>query len=203
MAVVFHPTNHSGETVEERANQKLHFLHQAALALLLLNAAVPLYAGLQAGIAAEALKAAETWLLSDCGVGEQDNLTPILQRYKDQLEPLFLNAMTNGPDSPLLVRFEKSASARFDLRQNVLKSGQGLGVSADAIAAARKMTRQEYIDGEKRSYVLGYESRAASALAIVGGARARAALSALAAKSDSPLQHSAEQALLALQAVQK
>jgi hypothetical protein len=151
----------------------------------------------------EAIKAAQTWLLKDCDVGEQDQLSVILRKYKDQLEPVFINAIKAGPDAQLLAKVEHAASARFDLRQEALKTGRGLGVSADALAAARAMTRQEYIASEKEDFVTGYKSGAIAALGVVGGDNARAVLSALAADVNSPLQESAEEALSQLKTGQQ
>ena len=173
-----------------------------AFVLLMTGIAKPAVA-LQRGPVPEALKAAQTWLLKDCDVGEQDQLSVILRKYKDQLEPFFTNALNAGPDAQLLAKVEQAASARFDLRQEALKTGRGLGVSAEGLAAARKMTRQEYIAGEKENFVTSYKSGAVAALGVVGGDNARAVLSALAADVNSPLQGTARQALLQLQTGQQ
>ncbi len=147
----------------------------------------------------DAQAAADTWLLKSCSQGEQDQLTDVLRKYKTQFETFFLNALQSGPPSALVSQVEAAASKAFDLRRQALKTGNGLGLSPAQLDAARKVTREQYVAGERDNFIISYKSRAVGGLGIVAGERGRAALRALAADGASPLQGSAQQALLQLQ----
>src|SRR5262245_25028696 len=161
--------------MEKKGILKLQWLLSWLFALILSTQTVSPVAMQQSVLATEARTAAESWLLKDCTNGEQDQLRPVFVKYKAQLEPFFLNVLNDGPSAPVLARFEAAASARFDLRQEALKNGHGLGVSAEALARARKMTRQEYVAREKANFVISYKSRAIGALVVVSGTSARGA----------------------------
>jgi hypothetical protein len=147
----------------------------------------------------EARVTATTWLLKDCAAGEQDQLSAILRKYREQLEPFFMNALNAGPEPQLLAALEETVSNRFERRQEALKNGRGLGISDSDLQAARKVTREEYLAGQKEDFVVSYKSHAVAGLGVVGAAKARAALSELSADGTSPLQGSAQQALRQLQ----
>jgi hypothetical protein len=147
----------------------------------------------------EALTAGETWLRKDCSSGEPDQITPVLRRFKPQFEQFFLNALSSGPPPELIAHVEAAASRVFALRQGVLKTGKGLGLSATNLEYVRSITRQQYVAGERSSFVSHYKYQAVSGLAIVAGERGKAALRALAADPGSPLQSVAREALGQLQ----
>jgi hypothetical protein len=148
----------------------------------------------------EAQAAGATWLLKACDVAEQDQLSAVLRKFKQQFEQFFLNALNDGPPPQLLTEQEAEASRRFDLRQEALKTGKGLGLSAAELRAARMITREQYLAREKEDFVISYRSRAVGGLGVVGGDKGKAVLVALAADQNSPLQGSAQQALLQLHA---
>lgn len=147
----------------------------------------------------EARIAGETWLRKDCSSGETDQITPVLLRYKPEFEQFFLNALSSGPPPELIAQVEAAASRVFDLRQEVLKTGKGLGLSAANLQYMRSITRQQYVAGERSSFVSHYKFQAVSGLGIVAGPRGKAALGALAADPRSPLQSVAREALGQLQ----
>jgi hypothetical protein len=143
----------------------------------------------------EAFAAGETWLRKDCAVREQDQITPILLRYKAQFEQFFLNALSSGPPHELIGHVEAAASRVFDLRQEILKTGKGLGLSTDNLQYVRNITREQYIAGERSSFISHYRYEAVTGLSIVAGPRGKAALGDLAADPRSPLQRVAQEAL--------
>ena len=147
----------------------------------------------------EAQAAGDAWLQKDCSVGEQDRLSPVLRKFKEQFEPFFLDALNNGPPPQLLNQIEATASKIFDLRKAVLQTGKGVGLSGADLEAIRRVTREQYIAQERGNFVISYKSRAVAGLGIAAGDRGKAALRALAADSLSPLQGLAREALSQLQ----
>lgn len=147
----------------------------------------------------EAQSAGDTWLMKACDLGETDQLSPILRKFKPQFELFFLNALDSGPAPQLLKQNETAASKIFDLRQAALKTGKGLGLSEADLQAMRMITREQYLAHEKENFVISYKSRAVGGLGVVAGEKGKAVLRALAADQNSPLQSSAQQALLELQ----
>jgi len=147
----------------------------------------------------EAQRAGATWLLKDCDLHDQDQLGPVLRMFKPQFETFFLNALNNGPTPQLLMDAQTAASKEFDLRQQALRSGKGLGLSDADLQAARKITREQYLEQAADDFTISYKSRAVSGLGVVAGDAGKAALQALAADPKSPLQGSAQQALIQLQ----
>ena len=148
----------------------------------------------------EAQLAGETWLLKDCSVGEQDQLGPVLRKFKAQFELFFLNAANNGPAPQRLMEVEAAASKRFQLIQDTLKSGKRGGLSEADLQRVRAITLAQYVALERENFVLSYKSRAVGGLGVVAAERGRAVLRALASDPNSRLQGSAQQALLQLQA---
>lgn len=142
-----------------------------------------------------ALLTGNTWLQKNCSVGEQDQLSEILRKFKPQFEEFFLNALNNGPPASLIAPVEAAAAKTFDARQAALKSGKGLGLSEAELQALRKVTKEEYVARERENFALDYRSRAVAGLGVVSGDRGRAVLKALAADPSSPLQGMAQEIL--------
>jgi hypothetical protein len=147
----------------------------------------------------DAQPAGNTWLLKACDLHEQDQLSPVLRKFKSEFEEFFLNALENGPPPQLLADVETTASKTFDLRQQALKTGKGLGLSEADLQAARAITREQYLARARNDFVTSYKSRAVGGLGVVAGERGKAVLRAIASGQASPLQGSAQQALLQLQ----
>jgi hypothetical protein len=152
-----------------------------------------------AQLPAVAQSAGDTWLMKACDLGETDQLSPVLRKFKSQFELFFLNALDNGPAPQILKQVEAAASKTFDLRQAALKAGKGLGLSEADLQAARIITREQYLAHEKTNFVVSYKSRAVGGMGVVAGEKGKAVLRTLAADRNSPLQGSAQQALLQLQ----
>ena len=143
--------------------------------------------------------AATAWLFKDCRVGETYRLSDTLVKYKTQLEPFFLAALSNGPDSKSIADVESGASKRFEALQELLKTGSGTGLSQMDLQEARKITRDQYLTREKGNFVDSYKSRAVAALGVVAGEKGQAALRAILQDSNSPYYETAQEALKRLQ----
>ena len=152
-------------------------------------------AALLAQVPDVAQQAATTWLAKDCDEGEKQALDAIIAQFKTPLEPVFLQALADGPSPQQLAAEQAAAAQRFQQRQEALKTGKGLGLSEADLRAARAVTSEEYTRQQMDSFVLRYKSRAVAGLGIVDGEKGRAALVALAADTNSPLRSSAQAAL--------
>ena len=137
----------------------------------------------------------QTWLLKNCGLTDKVVLETEIIRIGSQLEPAFLEALKNGPDSDLLSEFERMAAINFEQRQKLLSNGADLGLSPQDIEAARDVTPEQYMSKEKDDFITRYKSQAIVGLGLVGGKKAEEVLTQISLDEESPLQSSAKQAL--------
>lgn len=135
------------------------------------------------------------WLLSNCEMGEGTRVTSRLIEFRAELEPFFLRALQQGPDDKQLSELQRASEARYQQRQELLKSGQRLPLSDDDRKAAQAISREQYLAQEKEDFVLRYKSQAVAGLGIVGGPKAKAVLEPLSKDEKSPLRGSAQEAL--------
>jgi hypothetical protein len=145
-------------------------------------------------ISERARAVAVEWLNSNCEVGEGNRLRAQLQQFKAELEPFFLQALQQGPDEKQLSDLQRASEARYQQRQEVLKSAR-LPLKDEDRKAAQAITREQYIAQEKEDFVLRYKSQATAGLGIVGGPKAKAVLQPLSKDEKSPLRVSAQEAL--------
>ena len=146
---------------------------------------------------------ANAWLLDTCDVSEEGKLEKELRASRTQLEPIFLQAFEQGPDSGLIREVEQAAAKRFDQREEMFKSGSTAGLSKEDLEAARSLGRDKFISQAKDDFVTSYKSRALSGLGVVDGPKALEVLQKTARDEKSPLKGSAEQALIKLQQFKK
>ena len=146
-------------------------------------------------ISERARAVAMEWLLSNCEIGEGARLTSQLTQYKAELEAFFLAVLQQGPDEKQLSDFQRASEARFQQREDRLKSDRRLPLTDEQRKAAQGVTREQYVAQEKDDFVLRYKSQAVAGLAIVGGSKAKAALEPLSKDEKSPLKVSAQEAL--------
>ena len=167
----------------------------AVFAPLLLGGA-PLRAQPRPALSPEAEAVYQRWLTTNCVGDEARALATEIRRYATELAPAFLRAVTAGPPPEELRAVRAAAELRYDARAKFpLDDGQVSGVSPDAIARFRRVTRDDYVADEIRRYTLGYQSNAVSALGILGDARSRAALARIARNPRDPLAIAAREAL--------
>jgi len=146
----------------------------------------------------EARGLANRWLVNGCDL--QSSLrNDIRSAASPALETFFVNAAHNGPDSSQMAEIEKAAAQHYELRQQGLKRPEGLGLSAQDIEDARKVTREDFIAQEKKDFDLRFRSQAVAGLGITGGAKAKTELQQISKDEKSPLRSSAQQALAGLQ----
>ncbi len=156
----------------------------------------------QAPISEEARRLGQIWLLKNCDTAEQKRLEVELSRFRTELEPFFLEALRQGPESKLVSEVEQSAGRQFEQRQEVLKR-RNPGLSEADLEIARKLTREQFTAQEKEAFVTRYKSQATAGLGVVGGEKAKAALAGIAQDEKSPLRGSAQEALKRLQAARR
>ncbi len=143
------------------------------------------------------------WLLGNCDVAEEGKLEKELRAFRTQLEPVFLQAFEQGPDSALVKEVEQAAAKRFDRRRELFNSGSTAGLSKEDLEAARSLGRDQFISLAKDDFVISYKSRALLGLGVVDGPKALEVLQKTARDEKSPLKGSAEQALIKLQQFKK
>jgi len=137
----------------------------------------------------------QTWLLKNCGLRDKVVLESEIIRIGRQLEPTFLEALKNGPDTDLLSEFDRMAAMNFEQRQKLLSNGADTGLSPQDIEAARDVSFEQYRSKEKEDFILRYKSQAIIGLGLVGGKEAKKVLTPISLDQESPLQSSAKQAL--------
>jgi hypothetical protein len=143
----------------------------------------------------EAKKAADTWLVKNCDEGDKQSLEPVLEKYKTQLEPYFIQALQKGPDTQQIAAEQAAAAQQFQRLQETLKRGKAAGLRDADMQAGLAVTSQQYLARQKDEFILRYRSQAAAGLGIVDGESGKAALRALVQDAASPLQSSAQAAL--------
>jgi len=141
----------------------------------------------------EAKKAAATWLATDCSQDDEQRLEAALLKYKAQIEPIFVEALRNGPGGNQVDAFRRAAVQRFDSIQQLIKSNNSRVTEGDR-KVWEAMSRDEYINRQVDDYRLRYRSRAAAGLGVVDGEAGRTELRKV-AQDASPLQSSAQAAL--------
>lgn len=153
----------------------------------------------RAALSPEAALVFERWLAFTCVEGEEVARAAELRRYAAELAPAFERAITGGPPPEELARVRAAAETRYAERAKFdLGTVRITGLDAADLERFKAVTAQQYIDGEARRYVLGFRSNAVAGLGIVGGARAQALLSRIAADRRDPLAPAAREALKTL-----
>lgn len=147
--------------------------------------------------------AAKAWLLDSCDADEIDKVEQQLRAMGPQLEPVFVQAFQNGPDSALVSEVEQAAAKRFDRRQEVINSGVNTGLTKEDLDAARNVSREQFVAQAKDDFINRYKSQGLLGLGIVDGPKALEILQQVARDEKSPLKSTAEQALIKLRTYKK
>ena len=140
---------------------------------------------------------AALWLARNCTVREGDEIdleTEIRKRGK-ALEPLFIEAFSNGPAYWERASVLASIQRTYDRRQDRLRAGETYGSSvpeAEALRNAPLAVQQQRAAGE---FDHGYRVAALNALGVIGRPAGRQLLERLATGESSPFQDAAEGAL--------
>jgi hypothetical protein len=142
-----------------------------------------------------------TWLLADCGLGENLSLEQKLTSRGAILEAPFLEALEKGPPAEEIAPVERLARERFDKRQKSLDDpNRQIEMSPADREAYRSITVDGFVSSEKESFTLRWRTQAIAGLALVGGDKARQALRAVERDRSSPLRESAAAAVKRLSA---
>ena len=120
------------------------------------------------------------WLLNTCGVGDSEVQAQQLRGLGTRARAALIRAFTDGPAVSSVREVEVQAEERFTKRQALLERGTGLGLSPEHLAAARRVTRTEFVTRATSDFVHQYRAEALRGLAVIGGEEARAFLRAIA-----------------------
>lgn len=151
------------------------------------------------GASLTASEAVERWLFENCAVGEEPVLEARLRALAVETEPLFIEALREGPDGERIEEVERALGRRYDRRVVLLQDAEALGLSESDLEAARGTSREEFVARGREDFVSRYRSQAVSGLGVVGGDRGREILAQLAEDETSPLRIGAREALDRLQ----
>ena len=145
-------------------------------------------------LSAEDAKLVQTWLLTDCGLGESGGLEGKLRDRGMVLRAALAEAAEKGPGADVLANVEREAGRRFEQRTAALAAQQQATVTSDAtvLEAAKKQTREEFIAREKENLTVRFKAQGVAGLALIG---ALDDLKRIAADKNSPVRLNAETAL--------
>jgi len=152
-------------------------------------------------LSAEDAKLVQTWLLTDCGLGESGGLQDKLRERAMVLRAALVDAAEKGPDAETLARVEREAGRRYEQRIAALAQ-QEAAITSDAtvLEAAKKQTREEFAAREKENLSVRYKAQGVAGLALIG---ASDDLKRIAADKNSPVRLNAEAALMGIRQKEK
>lgn len=142
---------------------------------------------------------AQTWLVLNCGLSPTLVTEEVLATRAEELEPLFLEALREGPSPELTEEARRAAEGRFKARLRVLENSESLGLSLENRRRAEELGREEYLQRQLADLEIRYRAQAVAGLGIVGGPESARVLSELAQNEESPLQAAAQEALRKLE----
>lgn len=145
-------------------------------------------------LSAEDAKLVQTWLLTDCGLGESGGLEGKLRDRGMVLRAALVEAAEKGPNADVLGSVEREAGRRYEQKSTTLNQQQPAVVTNDAtvLEAAKKQTRDEFIAREKENLSVRYRAQGVAGLALIGAVDD---LKRIAADKSSPVRLNAEAAL--------
>jgi hypothetical protein len=146
----------------------------------------------------EAVRAtAMTWLLNNCALGEEDRLERAVRDNAAVIEPFFLEVLAKGPDPKLVAEVEATANERYSQREAMLKgdAAKAAGLTDEQRRLLTETTRAEFVDLEKRNFVLRFQAQAVAGLGLTGGPEGKKALERLAKDEASPFHQTATLAM--------
>jgi hypothetical protein len=167
----------------------------AAIAL----ACAPLLAQPRYGLSPDAYAIFSRWMTSSCVGDEALALNDALRRHRVELAPAFRQALADGPPADAVRAVRVAAEARYAaLVRFPVDEYRIEGVTAEALAQHRRVSRPSYVADQVQRYATGYRSNAVAGLGIVGGPQARPLLSRLATRRGDPLALAAAEAIKTL-----
>lgn len=170
-----------------------------AVAIVIVLTCVPALAQPRYGLSPDAYAVFSRWMTSNCLGDEAPALNDALRRYRVELAPAFRQALADGPPAEALRAVRTTAESRHtQLAQFPINEYRVEGITAEARAQQRRVSRQSFVADQAQRYATGYRSNAVAGLGIVGGPEARAPLSRLANRRGDPLTLPAAEAIKAL-----
>ena len=192
----------AGTTVSgigESLNRVAHTMTRFAIIVALALACMPAFAQPRYGLSPDAYAVFSRWMTSSCVGDEAGALNDALRRYRVELAPAFRQALADGPPADALRSVRTAAESRYaELAKFPINEYRVEGMTTDALAQRRRVSRQSYAADQAQRYASGYRSNAVAGLGIVGGPQARALLSRLASRRGDLLALPATEAIKAL-----
>ena len=128
---------------------------------------------------------AAQWLARDCTVTDQDLFEKGIRDRGEALEPMFIQAFSNGPASAEIDELAASIDVVYKRRQERIRSGQGYKE-----AAGESLSLVNETQLAENNFDFGYRAAALNGLRIIGRPAGRQLLQRLAAQdSASPFRY--------------
>jgi hypothetical protein len=145
------------------------------------------------GLSPQAYAVFSKWMTSSCIGDEAEVWRETLRRYRNELAPAFVRALTDGPPEAQIAAVRRAADVRYRVLASLpIDEYRIEGVDRRNLA---RPSRQGYADDQVQRYVTGYKSNAIAGLGIVGGPEARTVLSRFATRRGDPLAAAAAEAM--------
>jgi hypothetical protein len=135
------------------------------------------------------------WLHLDCGAEQMLTLESQLKAAGARLEPVFWEAYRLGPTTEELAVDRAAISKRFDSRQEYLRTSGTELMTEEDVQQLLSTPRAEYVDAELQRTVVGYQTAAITALAVIGTNESIPELERIAEDDRNPAQTAAREAL--------
>lgn len=134
------------------------------------------------------------WMMLNCGTADKIDWKLEIGQYAEQIEPLFLEAFKNGPDSKRLAESSKASQLRFQMTQEYMSSENNI-LSDEDIERYKNLKAEEYVELENKDFIFSYKSNALSGLGLIKSKSAIDFLKRIVDNSESPFQAIAALAL--------
>ena len=115
----------------------------------------------------------ETYLRTDCEVGEVGAALRALQQAPGNPRAYLTAVQREGPPSPVLAEFDRGLESTWQAREAYLKTPDAQELGREAFARMRAITKDQYFTEQRKGLQAKYRERAALALRAPSGAGKR------------------------------
>ena len=106
----------------------------------------------------------ESYLRTDCEIGEVGIALKAVVRAGEAASPYLTAVQREGPPSAVLADFERGVDQTWEARQAFLKTPDALELGQESFAMMRAITREQYVKDQREAIQAKYRERAALAL---------------------------------------
>ena len=114
-------------------------------------------------------EAAETYLRTDCEIGEVRAALNSLLKVAEEVKPYLFAVQREGPPSPVVGVFERGLDDSWRLRQEFLKTPDALELGRESFEMMKVITEEQYRKDQRQAIQAKYRERAALALKAMSG----------------------------------